>query len=304
MAPLNTQTQSAKPLEAKARRGDSYKRAWYRFSRNRLSVVGLAVVCLVVILAVIGPYIVPFRHHARAFVDFRNSNQPPSARHWFGTDNMGRDILSRTIIALRSALLMGVLVLVISVPVGVLLGIVAGYLRGSFIDIAIMRVTDIFLAIPAMVLALAIASVLAPNLRNAMLAITVMWWPWYTRLVYGLASSLRNEYFVRAAELTGASIWHILFREILPNSLAPIVTKITLDMAWVIMIGASMSFVGLGEQPPIPSLGNMVSDGARYLPDQWWMTVFPALAIMLIVLPFNLLGDGIGDLFDIGEERS
>ncbi|MDP2871996.1 MAG: ABC transporter permease [Bacillota bacterium] len=284
-------------------RRDVLRRAWYNFSRNRLSVVGLVIVLLVVLLAVIGPYIAPYPGHAKAFVDFRNSNQRPSVRHWFGTDYIGRDILSRILFALRSALLMGVLVLAIAVPVGVVSGVVAGYLRGSLAEMVIMRVTDIFLAIPAMVLALAIASVLAPNLRNAMLAVTVMWWPWYTRLVYGLASSLRNEYFVRAAELTGASAGHIMFREILPNCLAPIMTKITLDMAWVIMIGASLSFVGLGEQPPIPSLGNMVSDGAKYMPDQWWMTVFPAIAIMLIVLPFNLLGDGIRDLFAMGEER-
>lgn len=290
------------PGDVRPRR-EVYRRAWYNFSRNRLSVVGLGIVLFVVVLAVIGPYIAPYPGHAKAFVDFRNSNQPPSTRHWFGTDNMGRDILSRILFALRSALLMGVLVLAIAVPVGVVTGVVAGYLRGSLAEMIIMRITDIFLAIPAMVLALAIASVLAPNLRNAMLAVTVMWWPWYTRLVYGLASSLRNEYFVKAAELTGAGPAHIMFREILPNCLSPIMTKMTLDMAWVIMIGASMSFVGLGEQPPVPALGNMVSDGAKYMPDQWWMTVFPAIAIMLIVLPFNLLGDGVRDLFAMGEER-
>jgi peptide/nickel transport system permease protein len=284
-------------------RPELYRRAWYNFSRNRLSVIGLVVVLIIVILAAIGPYIAPYPAHSRAFVDFANANKPPSSAHWFGTDNIGRDILSRILFALRSALLMGLLVLAIAVPVGVVLGVVAGYLRGSWPEMIVMRITDIFLSIPAMVLALAIASVLAPSLRNAMLAVTVMWWPWYTRLVYGLACSLRNEYFVRAAELTGASIWHIMFREILPNCLAPIMTKMTLDMAWVIMIGASLSFVGLGEQPPIPALGNMVSDGSRFMPDQWWMTVFPALAIMLIVLPFNLLGDGVRDLFAMGEER-
>lgn len=299
---LGLDTNARKPLRSVSRL-DTLKRSWYSFSRNKLSVVGLAIVLIMFVLAIIGPYIAPYPEHASAFVDFKNANRRPSLGHWFGTDNMGRDILSRILFALRSALLMGVIVLGIAVPIGVMLGVAAGYMRGTLLEIMIMRITDIFLSIPAMILALAIASVLAPNLRNAMLAVTVMWWPWYTRLVYSLASSLRNEYFVRAAELTGAGKWHILFREIMPNCLAPILTKMTLDMAWVIMIGASLSFVGLGEQPPIPALGNMVSDGAKYLPDQWWMTVFPALTIMLIVLPFNLLGDGVRDLFAMGEER-
>lgn len=299
---LGLDTNARKPLRSVSRL-DTLKRSWYSFSRNKLSVVGLAIVLIMFVLAIIGPYIAPYPEHASAFVDFKNANRRPSLGHWFGTDNMGRDILSRILFALRSALLMGVIVLGIAVPIGVMLGVAAGYMRGTLLEIIIMRITDIFLSIPAMILALAIASVLAPNLRNAMLAVTVMWWPWYTRLVYSLASSLRNEYFVRAAELTGAGKWHILFREIMPNCLAPILTKMTLDMAWVIMIGASLSFVGLGEQPPIPALGNMVSDGAKYLPDQWWMTVFPALTIMLIVLPFNLLGDGVRDLFAMGEER-
>jgi peptide/nickel transport system permease protein len=159
-----------------------------------------------------------------------------------------------------------------------------------------MRTTDIFLAVPPLVLALAVASVLEPNLFNGMLAVSLMWWPWYTRLVYGLASVLRNEYFVTAAEITGASTAHILFREILPNTLSPIFTKMSLDMAWVIIIGSMLSFVGLGEQPPKPSLGTMVADGARYLPDQWWIAIFPALTIVVVVLGFNLLGDGLRDM--------
>jgi peptide/nickel transport system permease protein len=159
-----------------------------------------------------------------------------------------------------------------------------------------MRITDIFLAVPPLILALAVASVLEPNLWNGMLAVSLMWWPWYTRLVYGLVSALRNEFFVSAAELTGASTMHILLQEILPNIVSPILTKMSLDMAWVIIIGSMLSFVGLGVQPPEPSLGTMVADGARYLPDQWWIAVFPALAIVVVVLGFNLLGDGLRDL--------
>ena len=176
-----------------------------------------------------------------------------------------------------------------------------GYYQGSFLDTFIMRITDIFLSVPPLLLALAIAAVLEPNLTNAMIAVTVMWWPWYTRLVYGMATSLKNEYFVTSAELVGAGRFHILFREILPNCLSPIFTKMALDVGWVILIGASLSFVGLGEQPPTPALGQMVSDGTRYMPDLWWMTVYPSLAIAVIILGFNMLGDGIRDMMSKGE---
>jgi peptide/nickel transport system permease protein len=164
-----------------------------------------------------------------------------------------------------------------------------------------MRTTDIFLAVPPLILALAICSVLTPSVFNAMMAVSLMWWPWYTRLVYGLSSSLRTEFFVQAAEVTGASHAHILFREILPNCVSSIFTKMSLDMGWVILIGSALSFVGLGAQPPIPDLGTMVADGAKYLPDQWWITIFPALAIMITVLGFNLIGDGFRDLFALEE---
>ena len=162
-----------------------------------------------------------------------------------------------------------------------------------------MRIT--VLAVPPLLLALAISSVLKPNLFNAMMAVSVSWWPWYTRLVYSMASSIRNEFYVQAAELVGASKTHIIFREILPNCLPPIFTKMTLDVGFVILLGASLSFVGLGEQPPVPALGTMVADGAKYMPEQWWVSVFPGLAIMVIVLGFNLLGDGIRDMMSTEE---
>jgi peptide/nickel transport system permease protein len=164
-----------------------------------------------------------------------------------------------------------------------------------------MRITDIFLAIPSIVLALAICSLLEPNLFNSMMAVSVLWWPWYTRLAYGIASSLKNEYFVQAAELTGASTFHILFREILPNCVSPIFTKMTLDVGWVILIGSTLSFVGLGAQEPIPALGSMVAAGTKYMPDYWWMTIFPSIAIALTILGFNLLGDGLRDLLAVEE---
>ena len=192
---------------------------------------------------------------------------------------------------------MGVVVLVLVVPLGVFLGLVAGYKQGTRTDTFIMRITDVFLAVPPLILALAIASVLEPNLTHSMLAVSLMWWPWYTRLVYGLASAQRNEFYVSSAEIIGASTPHILFSEILPNTLSPIFTKMSLDMGWVIIIGASLSFVGLGVQPPKPGLGTMVASGAKFLPDQWWISLFPALAIVVLVLGFNLLGDGLRDMF-------
>jgi peptide/nickel transport system permease protein len=197
---------------------------------------------------------------------------------------------------------MAVVVLALAVPPGVLLGLIAGYFQNTWTDTVIMRITDIFLSVPPLILALAIAAMLKPTLMNSMIAVTVMWWPWYTRLVYGMASSVRNEYFVIAADLTGASKFHILLREILPNCLSPVFTKMALDVGWVILIGASLSFVGLGEQPPIPALGQMVSDGARYMPTFWWMTIFPALAIVLAILGFNLMGDGLRDMLETGME--
>jgi peptide/nickel transport system permease protein len=281
----------------RASRRENLGRSWYKFSRNPLSMVGLITILTIVLLAVFAPFIAPYPAHVKPFTDFANASQPPSAAHWFGTDEIGRDILSRVIFGFRFSLSMGLVVLAIVVPIGVLLGLIAGYHRGGWIDTVIMRTTDVFLAVPPLILALSIAAILQPNLFNAMLAVCLTWWPWYTRLVYGVTSGLRNEFFVRSAEVTGARTPHILFREILPNCVSPIFTKMSLDMGWVIILGASLSFVGLGVQPPKPGLGTMVSGGTRFLPDQWWISVFPALAIVVLVLGFNLLGDGLRDLF-------
>jgi len=291
---------SAKALVS-AQRRENLQRSWYKFSRNRLSIVGLCTVLLVTFLAVFAPLVAPYPQHASAFVDFANASRAPCPSYPLGTDVVGRDIMSRIFFGFRFSLVMGVVVLSLVVPPGVILGLVAGYYQGTWLDTVIMRTTDIFLAVPPLVLALAICSVLTPNLFNAMLAVSLMWWPWYCRLVYGLASTLRSEFFVVSAELVGASKFHILFREILANCVSPIFTKISLDMGWVILIGASLSFVGLGAQPPTPDLGTMVADGSKYLPDQWWIAVFPALAIVLVVLGFNLLGDGLRDMLGAEE---
>ncbi len=272
-------------------------RNWYKFSRNPMSIVGLFTVSLVVFLAVFAPLVAPYPKHAGKFVDFANASLSPCWRYPFGTDVIGRDIMSRIFFGFRFSLTMGVVVLAVVVPIGVPLGLIAGYKQGTWLNTVVMRITDIFLAVPPLVLALAICSVLTPGLQNAMKAVCLMWWPWYTRLVYGLASTLRNEFYVNSAEAIGANWVHIVFKELLPNCLSPIFTKMSLDMAWVILLGAALSFVGLGVQAPKPGLGPMVADGAIYLPDQWWISVFPALAIVLIVLGFNLLGDGLRDMF-------
>lgn len=279
------------------REGPDYGKSWHKFSKNYLSQVGLGVVALVAVIAVFAPYMAPYPSNAGFFVNYPEAHEPPNWVHIFGTDQFGRDVLSRIMFGFRYSLMMAVVVLSLVVPLGVVLGLVAGYYRGGKVDMVVMRCADIFLAVPPLVLALSICSVLTPSVFNAMMAVSLMWWPWYTRLVYSISSSLRNEAFVQAAEIAGASPFHIIFREILPNCLGPILTKITLDAGWVILIGASLSFVGLGAQPPIPDLGTMVSDGANFLPEQWWVSLFPALAIVLVILGFNLLGDGVRDLF-------
>lgn len=286
-------------LTAWRQRKRDVARGWYKFSRNPLSVLGLSVLVLIVLITILAPYIAPYPGHAKAYTNFREASQAPSAQHFFGTDRIGRDIFSRVLFGYRFSLMIGAVVLGLGVAPGVILGLIAGYHRGSWIEVAIMRVTDVFLAVPPLVLALAITAMLTPNLMNQMMAIALVWWPWYSRLVFSLASSLRNEYFVKEAELTGASQFHILFREILPNCLAPILTKMTLDMGLVILLESTLSFVGLGIQPPKPALGTMVAEGAKRLPAEWWSTIFPAMAIVIVILAFNLIGDGLRDVFAV-----
>jgi len=280
---------------------ESFAKNWDKFSRNPLSKIGLTSVLIVTFTAIFSPWLAPYPQSWAKWVDFRHASLPPSWKHPFGTDVFGRDTLSRIMYGFRYDLLMAGAIILMTVPLGTFLGLVAGYYRGSLLDAVVMRLTDIFLAVPALVLALAICALLEPSLFNSMLAVSVLWWPWYSRMAYGLACSIRNEYFVQAAELTGASTFHILFSEILPNSLSPILTKISLDVGWIILLGTTLSFVGLGAQEPKPALGNMVARGLRYMPDFWWMTVFPALAIAFIILGFNLLGDGIRDMLAIEE---
>lgn len=283
----------------KAEQKEAMIKNWYKFSAGGVSVIGLAIVLLIILLAVFAPVIAPYPEDAGAVVKFAESSQAPSMEHIMRTDTMGRDVFSRLLISLRGSLLMGVLVLAIAVPVGFVVGVLAGYYKDTWVETVLMRIVDIFLSVPALVLALAIAAILEPNLRNSMIAITIMWWPWYARLSFGVASSLRTENYIVYAELTGAKLSHIIFKEFLPNTFDQILTKMTLDMGYVICMGATLSFVGLGEQPPMPALGNMINDGVKFLPEMWWLAIYPAVTIIIIVLGFNLLGDGVGNIFNV-----
>jgi len=274
-----------------------YGKYWYKFSRNKLSIVGLVAIAVVVLVAIFAPWISPYPKSAGLYVNFNQASLPPSATHLLGTDEYGRDVLSRLMFGFRYSLELVVVVLSIDVIPGVVLGLIAGYFINRWFSTLIMRVADVFIAVPPLILALSVVAILKPGGINAFLAIALAWWPWYTRLVYGQASSIRNEDFVHAAQLAGASSSHIMFREILPNILGSILTKVSLDGGWTILIGAALSYVGLGAQAPIPDLGTMISDGAAYLPAQWWISIFPALAIVIVILGFNLIGDGVNDMF-------
>jgi peptide/nickel transport system permease protein len=267
---------------------------------NPLSLIGLILVAIVVFSAVSADFITPFPEHVGAVVDFANFNQPPHWPNIFGTDLVGRDLFTRVVYAYRISLILGIVVLVIAVPVGVTIGLAAGYL-GGWTEYLLMRLTDVFLSIPPLVLAMSIMGLLEPTLTNGMIAVTVMWWPWYTRLVYNIARSEKEEGYVLAAEVIGASKAHIMFREILPNCVPSIITKMTLDFGFVILIASSLSFLGLGVQPPTPDLGSMVAEGAKYLPDSWWLTVFPGLAILIAVFGFNLIGDALREILGVDQ---
>jgi peptide/nickel transport system permease protein len=279
---------------------DRLGRGWYKFRRNRISLVGGAMVLLFVFLASLAHYVTPYPHHAGAYTDFLNAFNPPSTAHWFGTDSLGADVLTRIIFGSQISFMLAGVVLGISVPFGVFLGLLSGYIGGKT-ETVIMRITDIFLALPALVMALAICAAFTPSIDKAMLAVASIWWTWHCRLVNGITRSIKTEEFVQASQVLGASHLRIIFKDILPNCASPIIVKITLDAGFVILVGAGLSFLGLGAQPPAEDLGTMISIGSKYLPERWWMTVFPSLAIFFIILGFNLLGDGLRDALAVEE---
>lgn len=260
-----------------------------RLVANPLSAVGLALVLFAVAVALAAPLIAPADPIAM-MPDLRL--QPPNLAHWMGTDDGGRDILSRIIFGTRSSLLTALGILAVASVTGTAIGLAAGYF-GGWVNKVLMRITDMFLAFPALVLAMGMAATLGPSLFNAMLATAVVWWPWYARLVRGQALHLKHEAFVEAARVSGASALRIAFHHILRNCLTPIIVQMSLDIGYAILTLASLSFIGLGAQAPTPEWGSMVSIGRDYFLDQWWMVTFPGLAIFLAVMAFNLLGDGL-----------
>ncbi|UCH26929.1 MAG: ABC transporter permease [Trueperaceae bacterium] len=270
--------------------------------RNRLSVLGLFIVLLVIVAALFAPYVAPYPEDAGPKVHFDRALQPPSAAHWFGTDDVGRDIFSRSVFGSRLALQFAVVVLGIALTIGIPLGLVAGYWSGSTLSTLILRVTDVFLAVPPLALALAVTVAFKPSLTTAMVAISFTWWPWFTRLIYGETLKLRTEPYIEAARALGQNPMIINFKHILPNIISPIIVKATLDVSFVILLGSSLSFLGVGAQEPTPDWGAMVARGRLYLPFEWWVSTMPGFAIFITVVGFNFLGDGLRDALDVWDQ--
>jgi len=274
---------------------DEYSFIIHTLVRNPLSAVGLLIVLGIVVTAIASLVLGPLA--AWETSSLGQKLLPPSLEHLFGTDDMGRDILRRVLSGTRISIEIGTVVVAIGIGIGVPLGLAAGFLGGKTDEI-IMRTTDMFLSFPPLLLALFIAAALGPSITNAMAAISITWWPWYTRLVRSQTLSLKEEAFVEAARSLGASNARIVFRHILPNCWAPAMVQASMDVGYAILTAAALGFIGVGAQPPTPEWGLMVSQGRIYLPVYWWASTFPGLAILVAVLGFNLLGDALRDLFD------
>jgi peptide/nickel transport system permease protein len=275
----------------------SLKLTAYTLSRSPLSVVGFVLVSLFLGIALIGPWIITHPEDVTGAVHMDRKLQPPSGAYPFGTDEMGRDLYSRVVMGTRISLQIGLIIIFVAMGIGIPLGITAGYMGGWLSEI-IMRITDVFLSIPGLLLALAIVGALGPGITNAMIALSIVWWPGYVRLVQGKTLALREEAFVEAAKSLGVSRLRIIFGHILPNCTSPIMVKASMDMGMAILFAASLGFIGVGAQPPEPEWGAIISVGRNYLPERWWMATFPGLAILVTVLGFNLLGDGLRDVLD------
>jgi peptide/nickel transport system permease protein len=262
-----------------------------------LITAGGAVALLIVLVAVFAPLLAPFPADAGSATNPVAALQAPSLHHLFGTDQVGRDVFSRVLYGARVSPLVALLVLVIACVVGIPLGVVAGYF-GGVADEAIMRVTDIFLAFPSLLLSLAFAAVLPPSLTSLTIAIAITWWPWYTRLIRGQAASVAGRPYVESCRALGIPAWRILLRHVLPHSVTPLIVQVSLDVGGVILTASALSFLGLGAQDPTPDWGLMVAEGQNYFTTQWWLVTYPGLAILLTALAFNLLGDGLRDVLD------
>ncbi len=268
---------------------------WRSFARNRLALVGLALVLLLMAMAALAPWIAP---SAPDVGDLMNARLlPPSAAHWMGTDEQGRDIFSRIVWGSRITLFVVTVVAILAAPIGLLVGTLAGYF-GGWVDAVLMRVTDIFLAFPKLILALAFVAALGPGIENAVLAIAITAWPAYARIARAETLSLRGADYIAAVQLQGASGWRIVLRHLMPLCLPSLIVRVTLDMAGIILTAAGLGFLGLGAQPPSPEWGAMIAGGRAFVLDQWWVAAGPGLAIFIVSLAFNLLGDGLRDALD------
>lgn len=266
----------------------------WRFLRaNPLAMVGIGITLFWVLISLTAPWITPY---APTQQDIPNRLSPPSAQHWFGTDQLGRDVLSRVLFGGQLSLPAGLSVILIAGAIGIFVGALAGYIGGWF-DELIMRLTEVFLSFPTIILAMAIAAALGPSLMNAVLAMVVVWWPKYTRMVRALVMGVKSRDFVEAAHAIGATRSRILWRTVLPNCLAPAIVLATIDLGAAILVFAGLSFLGLGPAPNTPEWGRMIADGIEQF-DQWWISAFPGLAIFTIVMAFNFIGDGIRDAMD------
>ena len=264
---------------------------------NRLITVGGAIVLLIFVVAVFAPLLAPYPADAGSATHPEMALQAPSLQHYFGTDQVGRDVFSRVLYGARVSPVIAVVVLLIACVVGVPLGLAAGYFGGA-VDEVIMRVTDVFLAFPSLLLALAFVAVLSPSLTSLTIAIAITWWPWYVRLIRGQAASVAGRPYVEACRALGIPRWRILFRHVLPNSVTPLIVQMSLDAGGIILTASALSFLGLGAQDPVPEWGLMVAEGQNYFTTAWWVVTFPGLAILFTAFAFTLLGDGLRDLLD------
>lgn len=275
----------------------NFRESLYLLSRNKLSLAAVVVLVLLFLIAVFAPMLVPYPQDLFDETHIADKFLAPSAAHWMGTDELGRDVFSRVLYGTRVSIINGLLAVAISLLIGVPLGAIAGSI-GGWVDNVIMRITDVFLSFPPLLLAIALVALLGSSLTNAILAISISWWPWYTRLVRGQAISIRERKFVQAAETIGTSKLKIIFKHIIPNCISPIIVQASMDIGGVILTIASLSFLGLGAQAPTPEWGLMISTGRSYFPDKWWCCIFPGLAIFITVLCFNLIGDAVREILD------
>jgi peptide/nickel transport system permease protein len=278
---------------SQARMGRLYG-GWLTFTGNKLAMVGLGIVVALMLMALLAPLIAT--HHPFA-QDLANRLQPPSAANWFGTDQYGRDIWSRVVYGSRLTLYIVLLVALTAPVAGLLIGTISGYL-GGWTDIVLMRITDVFLAFPKLILALAFVSALGPGIENAVIAIAITSWPPYARIARAETITIRNSDFISAVRLQGASPARIILGHVVPLCTSSLIVRVTLDMAGIILTAAGLGFLGLGAQPPLPEWGAMISTGRQYLLDQWWVATLPGIAIFVVSLGFNLLGDGLRDVLD------